>query len=85
MTMLIDSCSLPMLLDPARRGYHVVYRLDQVNYCPGCGGRQWLIGRVSAECAICATALPLAAASLPPRYAPIFIHRLGRDYAPLAA
>ena len=70
------------VLDLARRGYHVVYRPEQANYCPGCGGRHWLIGRVSAECAICATALPLAAARLMPRYAPIFTHRLGRDYGP---
>jgi hypothetical protein len=45
--------------DPAQRGYHAVYRLDAVNHCPGCGRTHWIIGRSSAECAFCATALPL--------------------------
>jgi len=27
--------------------------------CPGCTHRQWYIGRVTAECAICGTALVL--------------------------
>lgn len=46
-------------LDQAKRGYHVPYREDQVNHCPGCGRSHWLIGRLLAECAFCATALPL--------------------------
>lgn len=75
----------PPMLDQAQRGYHIVYRSEQANYCPGCGGRQWLVGRVAAECAVCATAIPLAAVSLLPRHAPIFIHRFGRDYTPMAA
>jgi hypothetical protein len=45
--------------DPARRGYHVVYRPNQVNHCPGCGRSHWYVGRTSAECGFCATALPL--------------------------
>jgi hypothetical protein len=48
---------------PFERGYHAVYREHEVNHCPGCGRTHWLIGRVSAECAFCATALPLAEAS----------------------
>lgn len=47
--------------DPARRGYHQVYREHEVNHCPGCGRTHWLIGRLLAECAFCATALPLNA------------------------
>ncbi|UZK70265.1 hypothetical protein OKW76_04245 [Sphingomonas sp. S1-29] len=35
------------------------YRLQEINHCPGCGGSQWLVGRVTAECATCATALPI--------------------------
>jgi hypothetical protein len=27
--------------------------------CPGCGGRAWEVGRVSAECGACGTTLPL--------------------------
>lgn len=46
--------------DPALRGYHAVYRPGEANRCPGCGRTHWIIGRLSAECAFCATALPLA-------------------------
>ncbi len=46
--------------DPARRGYHAVYRQHETNHCPGCGRSQWLLGRSSAECGFCATALPFA-------------------------
>ena len=45
--------------DLVRRGYHVAYREDQVNHCPGCGRSHWYIGRLSAECGFCGTALPL--------------------------
>jgi hypothetical protein len=44
--------------DSAPRTY-AVYCSDGRDTCPACGGRQWLVGRVSAECASCATALPL--------------------------
>ncbi len=44
---------------PQDRGYHVAYRDHEVNHCPGCGRSHWLIGRMMAECAFCATALPL--------------------------
>lgn len=46
--------------DPARRGYHAVYRENVVNHCPGCGRTHWLIGRMMAECGFCGTALPLS-------------------------
>lgn len=45
--------------DPALRGYHAVYRAGEINYCPGCGRSHWIIGRFSAECGFCATALAL--------------------------
>ena len=45
--------------DPALRGYHVVYRENEVNHCPGCGRSHWYVGRLSAECGFCGTALPL--------------------------
>jgi hypothetical protein len=37
------------------------YRVGQesVPVCPGCGRTHWLVGRSTAECAFCATALPL--------------------------
>ncbi len=46
----------------AARGYHVAYREDQVNHCPGCGRSHWYVGRLSAECGFCGTALPLVGA-----------------------
>ena len=50
--------------DPAHgllgaRGYMPVYHANEVNRCPGCGRSHWLVGRLLAECAFCATALPL--------------------------
>ena len=70
---------LHMRHDPAGRGYHAVYREHQVNHCPGCGRTQWLIGRVSAECAFCSTALPLAEASMRHHTGPVVIQHRNRD------
>lgn len=47
------------VFNPAARGYYAAYRPHEVNRCPGCGRTHWLIGRSLAECAFCATALPL--------------------------
>ena len=44
----------------ANRGYQVLFRPNESNRCPGCGNAQWHVGRVSAECFFCGTALPLA-------------------------
>jgi hypothetical protein len=44
---------------PAQRGYAPLYRLKAVNHCPACGRTHWHIGRRTAECAFCGTALPL--------------------------
>jgi hypothetical protein len=49
--------------DPQNRGYMVAYRENEVNHCPGCGRTHWYVGRVSAECGFCSTALPLVAAT----------------------
>jgi len=46
----------------ARRGHHIVYRTNADNHCPGCGRSHWYIGRISAECGFCGTAVPLAEA-----------------------
>ncbi len=51
--------------NPNARGYHAVYHDGEVNHCPGCGRTHWLIGRMSAECAFCSTALPLKEALEP--------------------
>ena len=39
------------------------YYLGESNRYPGCGRRHWWIGRHSAKCAFCATALPLDTAT----------------------
>jgi PilZ domain-containing protein len=44
----------------AARGHHVVYRASETNRCPGCGRAQWYVGRVTAECVFCGTAIVLA-------------------------
>lgn len=46
--------------DPRLRGFHAQYRGGEVNHCPGCSRTHWIIGRSTAECAFCGTALPLA-------------------------
>lgn len=42
-----------------KRGYTIVYHPGEQNHCPSCGKRHWFVGRTNAECAFCATALPL--------------------------
>lgn len=71
-----------MMHDLAGRGYHAVYREHEVNHCPGCGRTHWLIGRMSAECAFCTTALPLAEASMRSHAAPTIIHHRNRPHHP---
>ena len=46
--------------DPSARGYQLLYRPNEVNHCPGCGRTHWYVGRLSAECAFCSTAVVLA-------------------------
>ncbi len=43
----------------AHSGYRVAFRPGEQNICPGCGQSHWMIGRMTAECAFCATALPI--------------------------
>ncbi|WP_081643347.1 hypothetical protein [Sphingobium bisphenolivorans] len=42
-----------------RLAYIPLYRDDEANHCAGCGRQQWIIGRMTAECGFCGTALPL--------------------------
>lgn len=37
----------------------LAYRAGETNRCPGCGRQHWHVGRLTAECAFCATALPI--------------------------
>lgn len=69
--MLSSVLHMSSTISPALRGYHAVYREHEINHCPGCGRTSWIIGRVSAECAFCATALPLAEASRQLHSAPV--------------
>ncbi|MFZ5749075.1 MAG: hypothetical protein ACOY45_15630 [Pseudomonadota bacterium] len=54
---------IPAPAMPHQRGYRIAYRPGTA--CPGCGGTAWHVGRQSAECAACATALPLAPVERP--------------------
>lgn len=51
-------------VDPSARGHHVVYRVNETNRCPGCGRAQWYVGRQTAECGFCGTAVALAEAAI---------------------
>ena len=63
---------------PAVGAYRPVYRENIVNHCPGCGQKQWHVGRFSAECAFCGTALPLQEGSTRRAYnKPVFFTREG--------
>jgi hypothetical protein len=76
----------PTPFDPNTRGYHAVYRENEINHCPGCGRTHWIIGRVSAECAFCSTALPLMEAhTRGPAPAPVFWSGARPSYAQLNA
>ncbi|MFL6735106.1 MAG: hypothetical protein ACJ8EY_10470 [Sphingomicrobium sp.] len=71
--------------NPATRGYHAVYRENEVNHCPGCGRTHWYLGRVLAECAFCSTALPLEASyRVGPSPVPVF-RRRRPNFAELSA
>ena len=85
-TMLSSIDSHRPAFNPNARGYHAVYHDGEVNHCPGCGRTQWLIGRMSAECAFCGTALPLREASnRGPAPAPVFWSGSRPSYAELNA
>ncbi len=60
--MVYERASASFAAGLAQRGHHIVYRTNAENHCPGCGRSHWYIGRVSAECGFCGTAVPLAEA-----------------------
>jgi hypothetical protein len=59
----------------AKRGHHIVYRANEANHCPGCGRSHWYVGRISAECGFCGTAVPLAETSRHEAVAPTLTKR----------
>ena len=60
--LMFERTSASFAAGLAKRGHHIVYRANESNHCPGCGRSHWYIGRVSAECGFCGTAVPLAEA-----------------------
>ena len=62
--LMFERTSASVAAGLAKRGHHIVYRANESNHCPGCGRSHWYIGRVSAECGFCGTAVPLAEASV---------------------
>ena len=62
-TNVLEARGASLVHKAHERGYHIVYREQQTNHCPGCGHTHWYIGRLMAECAFCQTALPLENAS----------------------
>ncbi len=63
------------------RGFVPLYHADSVNRCPACGHTHWHIGRSTAECAFCETAIPLAASAAQPTR-PLFWFRGSETLAP---
>jgi hypothetical protein len=51
-------------LQLASRGYQVLFHADETNRCPGCGKSHWYVGRITAECAACGTAIPIAESAM---------------------
>ncbi|CAN5177169.1 hypothetical protein BH10PSE12_BH10PSE12_20460 [soil metagenome] len=41
------------------KGFQIVYHAGEPNHCPGCNRQHWMVGRITAECSFCGTALPL--------------------------
>ena len=85
-TMLSSIESRRAPFNPNARGYHAVYHEGEVNHCPGCGRTHWLIGRLSAECAFCSTALPRKEVGTHgPASKPVFWSGVRPSYAELNA
>jgi hypothetical protein len=83
---MLSSIEARGAFNPNARGYHAVYHDGEVNHCPGCGRTHWLIGRMSAECAFCSTALPLKeAANRGPAAPTVFWSGARPNYAELNA
>lgn len=61
--LLFERASPSFAAALVKRGHHIVYRANEANHCPGCGRSHWFIGRISAECGFCGTAVPLAETS----------------------
>jgi hypothetical protein len=63
------------MFNPNARALPSIYYEGETNHCPGCSRTQWHIGRMTAECAFCATALPLQSTLTRGMNAPLIIKR----------
>lgn len=57
--LLVMPVTLPIVAAQSTRGPLFLYT-GPMTACPGCGATAWLVGRQSAECGRCGTALDLA-------------------------
>ncbi|MGW8138996.1 hypothetical protein [Sphingomonas zeae] len=57
--LLVMPVNLPIVAAQSTRGPLFLYT-GPMTACPGCGSTAWLVGRQSAECGRCGTALDLA-------------------------
>lgn len=57
--LLVMPVTLPTVAAQSLRGPLFLYTGPHT-HCPGCGGTAWLVGRQSAQCGGCGTALDLA-------------------------
>jgi hypothetical protein len=76
----LNSVVAPTTSPILARGYQPLYHMQDVNRCPGCGRSHWHVGRSTAECAFCQTALPLALVAAQPM-APRFTTRFSETAA----
>lgn len=58
-------------------GYKPVYCGAETK-CPGCGRSHWHVGRTLAECAFCATAMPMPESEIGRSATIIFSNRFGQ-------
>lgn len=42
----------------------LLYREGKANICPSCGGEQWIVGRVTAQCGLCDMPVPLKGSAI---------------------
>ena len=55
--MTIQTAASSFGIQGAMKRYSFMYHDGDTNHCPGCGHSHWHIGRATAECANCGTAL----------------------------
>ncbi|ATI81477.1 hypothetical protein A6768_24915 [Sphingobium yanoikuyae] len=65
----------------ATKGFMPLYRAGEPNRCPGCGGQQWIVGRMMAECGYCGSAVPMESFSTYSASPRITRHDYQADYA----